>query len=181
MKRIVIAILSLIVLPAAAPLYAAACNAAQPSGTEGPGADNQTAGLSIAEHSIAENSIVDHYITDAILYRKWAVVVDCGHPDRPWTVKAVPWESDAGMATLSRVHASQPAAIVQPLVPAGAKVRLWRTASSTDIELVGTALEAGGAGQTIHVRTGLQGAVLEGRVRGAGSVELFHSKRWATQ
>ena len=176
MKRIVIAIVSSIVLQAAAPLYAAACNTVQPSGSGGAGADNQ-----IAEHSIAKPSTVDHYITDAILHRKWAVVVDCGHPDRPWTVKAVPWESDAVMATLSRVHASQPAAIVKPLVPAGAKVRLWRTAGSTDIELVGTALEAGGAGQTIHVRTGLQGAVLEGRVRGAGSVELFHSNRWATQ
>jgi hypothetical protein len=171
MKRIAIAILSSIVLPAAASLYAAACNTAQPSGTEGAGADNQ----------IVEPYVVDHYITDAILHRKWAVVVDCGHPDRPWTVKAVPWSNDTGMATLSRVHASQPAAIAEPLVAVGAKVRLWRTAGSTDIELVGTALEAGGAGQTIHVRTGLQGAVLEGRVRGAGSVELFHSNRWATQ
>ncbi len=176
MKRIAIAILSLIVLPAAAPLYAAACDAPQPSGSGGAGADHQIAGRSVAEHSI-----VDHYITDAILHRKWAVVVDCGHPDRPWTVKAVQWESDAGMAALSRVHASQPAAIVKPLVPAGAKVRLWRTGGSTDIELVGIALEAGGAGQTIHVRTGLQGAVLEGRVREAGSVELFHANRWATQ
>jgi len=181
MTRIVIAILSLIVLPAAGPLYAAACNTAQPSGTEGAGADHQIAKRSIAEHSIAENSIVDHYITDAILHRKWAVVVDCGHPDRPWTVKAVPWSSETGMATLARVKASEPAVTSKPLVPAGAKVRLWRTAGSTDIELVGTALEAGGAGQTIHVRTGLQGAVLEGRVRGAGSVELFHSNRWATQ
>jgi hypothetical protein len=171
MKRIAIAILSLIVLQAAAPSYAAACNAAQPSGSAGAGADNL----------IAEYSIVDHYITDAILHRKWAVVVDCGHPDRPWTVKAVPWSSETGAVTLSRANASQPAAIAKPLVPAGAKVRLWRTAGSTDIELVGTALEAGGAGQTIHVRTGLQGAVLEGRVRGAGSVELFHSNRWATQ
>ena len=175
MARIVIAIVSSIVLQAAAPLYAAACNTAQRSGSEG--ADNQ-----IAERSVPERSIVDHYITDAILHRKWAVVVDCGHPDRPWTVKAVPWSNDTGMAALSRVNASQPAEIAKPpLVPAGAKVRLWRTAGSTDIELIGTALEAGGAGQTIHVRTGLQGAVLEGRVRGAGSVELFHSNRWATQ
>jgi Chaperone for flagella basal body P-ring formation len=181
MKRIVIAILSSIVLSAAGPLCAAACNTAQLSGTEGPGADNQIPERSLPERSIAEHSIVDHYITDAILHRKWAVVVDCGHPDRPWTVKAVPWSSDTGMATLSRVNASQPAVIEKPLVSAGAKVRLWRTAGSTDIELVGTALEAGGAGQTIHVRTGLQGAVLEGRVRGAGSVELFHSNRWATQ
>jgi hypothetical protein len=179
MKRIVIAILSSIVLPAAAPLYAAACNAAQLSGSAG--ADNQIAELQVTEPQIAERFVVDHYMTDAILHRKWAVVVDCGHPDRPWTVKAVPWQSDTGMATLSRGNASQPAAIAKPLVPAGAKVRLWRTAGSTDIELVGTALEAGGAGQTIHVRTGLQGAVLEGRVRGAGSVELFHSNRWATQ
>src|ERR1700761_4670913 len=171
MTRIVIAILSSIVSLVAAPLYAAACNAAQPSGSEGLGADNQ----------IVEPFVVDHYITDAILHRKWAVVVDCGHPDRPWTVKAVPWSSDTGMATLARVNASQPAEIAKPLVYAGAKVRLWRTAGSTDIELVGTALEAGGAGQTIHVRTGLQGAVLVGRVRGAGSVELFHSNRWATQ
>lgn len=176
MKRIVIAILSSIVLPAGGPLYAAACNAALPADS----------GVASADKQIAEHSIVDHYITDAILHRKWAVVVDCGHPDRPWTVKAVPWSSDTGMvetrmATLSRVNARQPAVIAEPLVAAGAKVRLWRTAGSTDIELVGTALEAGGAGQTIHVRTGLQGAVLEGRVRGAGSVELFHANRWTTQ
>jgi hypothetical protein len=156
----------LIVSFAASSSRASVHGTAQPAGTE---------------DAVADSFIVDHYITDAILHRKWAVVVDHDHPDRPWIVKEAPWQSRAGMAAVSETNATRPAIIARPLVSAGAKVRLWRTADGADIELTGTALEAGAEGQTIHVRTGQRGTVLKGRVRGMGSVELFTSDRWATQ
>jgi flagella basal body P-ring formation protein FlgA len=65
-----------------------------------------------------------------------------------------------------------------PLIPAGARVRLWRKGDGASIELTGTALESGMAGQTIHVRTGSRGTVLEGQVRGEDSVELSNSAKW---
>jgi hypothetical protein len=163
MKRIVIAILSSVVLLTAVPLLASVCGMAQPPGVEsGP-------------------YIVDHYIADTILHRRWAVVVDCAHPDRPWTLKAALWQSESRVDAAAAMKGGHPVAIAQPLIPAGAKVRMWRTADGADIELTGTALDAGVAGQTIHVRTGSRGTVLEGRVRGVGSVELLHADRWTMQ
>ena len=119
---------------------------------------------------------VDHYITDGLLHRRWAVVVDCAHPDRPWTLVDVPWQH-AGVSAPTKAAITD-IAKAAPLIPAGAKVRLWSTADNASIELSGTALEAGATGQTIRVRTGQRGTVLEGRVRGAGSVELSTSNRW---
>jgi hypothetical protein len=161
MKRVLIAMLSSLVLLAAAPLRAAVCDTARPAS--------------------GDVFAVDHYITDAILHRRWAVLVDCTHQDRPWTLEAAPWQDGAGLVAVAGRMASGTATVVKPLIPAGAKVRLWRTADGANIELAGTALEAGMAGQVIHVRTGARGTVLEGRVRGAGSVELFSADRWTTQ
>jgi hypothetical protein len=119
---------------------------------------------------------VDHYITDGLLHHRWAVAVDCAHPNRPWTLVDVPWQR-AGVSTSMKAAVPDIAKAVQ-LIPAGSKVRLWSTANNASIVLSGTALEAGTAGQTIHVRTGQRGTVLEGRVHGAGSVELSTSDRW---
>lgn len=156
MKRFLIAASALVVL-LVVPMRATVCNTG--------------AGL-----SQAESLRVDHYITDGLLHRRWAVAVDCTHPDRPWTLVDVPWQR-AGVSMPAKAAITD-IAKTAPLVPAGAKVRLWSTANGASIELAGTALEAGTEGQTIHVRTGQRGTVLEGRVRGAGSVELSISDRW---
>jgi Chaperone for flagella basal body P-ring formation len=157
MRRFLNAASALVVL-LAMPMHATVCN--------------KGAGL-----SQAESLRVDHYITDGLLHRMWAVAVDCTHPDRPWTLVDVPWQRVAGL-TASTKAAISDIAKTAPLIPAGARVRLWSTANDASIELSGTALEAGSAGQMIHVRTGQRGTVLEGRVCGAGSVELSISDRW---
>ncbi|HMD21270.1 MAG TPA: flagella basal body P-ring formation protein FlgA [Alloacidobacterium sp.] len=156
MRRFLIGASALVVL-LAMPLRASVCNTG-----------------SVA--SQAESLRVDHYITDGLLHRRWAVAMDCAHPDRPWTLLDVPWQG-AGPSAL-RKSAITDFAKAAPLIPAGAKVRLWSTAGGANIDLSGTALEAGAVGQTIHVRTGQRGTVLEGRVCGAGSVELSTSDRW---
>ena len=129
-----------------------------------------------------ESRRVDHYVTDAVLHRRWAVLADRTHPERPWTLQEVPWE----MPSKKLLHvpvsaaAADPSAKATPLISAGMKVRLWRNDLGARIELNGTALESGLTGQTIHVRTGSRGTVLEGRVRGASSVELSTSGKWQT-
>jgi Chaperone for flagella basal body P-ring formation len=157
MRRLLIAASALVVL-LAVPMHASVCNTG--------------AGSVQLEHLR-----VDHYITDALLHRRWAVVMDCTHPDRPWTLLDVPWQG-AGGSALRTAAITDFAKAAAPLIPAGAKVRLWSIADGASIELSGTALEAGAAGQTIHVRTGSRGTVLQGRVRGAGSVELLASDKW---
>ena len=127
--------------------------------------------------SQVQGSRMDHYFSDPVLHRRWAVVVDCSHPERPWTLKEVPWQ-DASRAVMVLQAGAGISISSTPLIPAGARVRLWSNASGASIELAGTTVEAGAAGQIIHVRTGARGTVLEGRVRDAGSVELSSSGKW---
>ncbi|QNI34145.1 flagella basal body P-ring formation protein FlgA [Alloacidobacterium dinghuense] len=130
--------------------------------------------------STIQGTHTDHYIADPVLHRRWAAVVDCSHPERPWTLKEVPWQETSLPFASSGL---KPKVIERAtlLVLAGAKVKLWRKTSDGNIELEGTALDAGNEGQTIHVRTGSRGVVLEGKVRGAGSVELFASNKWQSK
>jgi hypothetical protein len=161
MRRFLNAASALVVL-LAMPMHASVCHTG--------------AGSSHAESLPVDHYIVDHYITDGPLHRRWAVAMDCAHPDRPWILVDVPWQrAGVPMPTKAAIPDIPKAA---PLIPAGAKVRLWSTANRASIELSGTALEAGTEGQSIHVRTGQRGTVLEGRVHGAGSVELSTSDRW---
>src|SRR5579862_1102544 len=90
-----------------------------------------------AGFSQAESLRVDHYITDGLLHRRWAAEVDCAHPDRPWTLVDVPWQH--GVVSTSTKAADS--AKATPLIPAGARVRLWSTANDASINLTGTALE----------------------------------------
>ena len=157
MRRLLIAVHSSIFVLAVSPMCASVCNTLRSA----PSGEPQ----------------IDHYITDAPQHRRWAVVVDCSHPERPWTLQAAPWQSGARSVAVRETHTVD-AQKSLPLVPAGMKVRLWRITEGTKIELSGTALDAGDKGQTIHVRTGRQGTVLAGRVRGAGSIELLASTKW---
>jgi len=124
-----------------------------------------------------QGSRMDHYVSDPVLHRRWAVVGDCSHPERPWTLREVPWQ-EASRPAVSRQAEASLALGNAPLIAAGTRVRLWSSAGGASIELAGTALEAGEAGESIHVRAGSRGTVLEGRVRGAGSVELSNSGKW---
>jgi hypothetical protein len=153
MKRILIFLSP--VLIATSPLCAAVCN---PGGAEA-------------------QLRVDHYMTDALLHRRWAVMVDCSHPDRPWTLKAEPWPGRRRAAT-SPTESLRKSVTSTPLVHAGGKVQIWHVSDGARIELTGTSLETGYVGQMIHVRTGKRGVVLSGKVRGAGSVELSGSGKW---
>lgn len=119
----------------------------------------------------------DHYITDTILHRRWAVVMDCRHPERPWTLREVVWEKKASAVTVRKTE-TEKSGHGRQLIPAGAKVRIWRNAGGASIELSGIALDTADLGQTIHVRTGPRGTVLEGKVSGAGSVELSALAKW---
>jgi hypothetical protein len=121
--------------------------------------------------------LVDHYVTDALLHRRWAVLVDCAHPDRPWILRDIQWKSESLVSAHEQSHSSKMGRIV-PLVRAGTKVQLWRMSDGASIHLSGTAIEAGVTGQTIHVRTGERNTVLEGKVRGPGSIELLPSNKW---
>ncbi len=159
MRRFLIASSALVVL-LAVPTRASVCNTG-------------------AGSSQAESLRVDHYMTDGLLRRRWAVEVDCVHPERPWTLVDVPWQR-AGVSTPTKAAIAN-IAKTAPLIPAGAKVRIWSIANDASIELSGTALDAGAAGQMIHVRTGERGTVLEGRVCGTGSVELSISDRWQSK
>jgi hypothetical protein len=133
------------------------------------------AARSIAAAPPGQGSRTDHYITDAVLHRRWAVVADSTHPERPWTLEEVPWKNEPNKPARAKAGAFTGD---MPLIPAGARVRLWRKGDGASIELTGTALESGMAGQTIHVRTGSRGTVLEGQVRGEDSVELSNSAKW---
>ncbi|HTZ90383.1 MAG TPA: flagella basal body P-ring formation protein FlgA [Alloacidobacterium sp.] len=159
MRRRFTAILSSIVLLCAPPALPAVCSSPAAAG---------------------QSSWTDHYLTDLASHHRWAVVVDCSHPERPWTLKEVPWQNTPRPDAVRRAKPVVSARATL-LIPPGAKVRLWRNLGGNSIALAGTALEGGVAGEKIHVRTGSRGVVLEGIVRDAGSVELFTSGKWKSR
>lgn len=160
MRKFQLIAISLLALFAARSMHSATCSTTAERGTISYG-----------------KLLVDHYITDIPLHHRWAVLVDCAHPDRPWTLHDAPWQNES----LFRAHVQSPSAGTDWVVPSirvGARVRLWHMADGANINLSGIAMEAGAAGQTIHVRTGEHNTVLEGRVSGVGSVELLPAEKW---
>ncbi|HEX3437209.1 MAG TPA: flagella basal body P-ring formation protein FlgA [Pseudacidobacterium sp.] len=128
--------------------------------------------------------VVDHYISDRVLHRRWAVIADCVHPDRPWIAEETPWiEQAIGGPQASMPLSAGPALKVAPLiVAAGAKVVIWKDAGGARIRLTGTALEPGHEGELIRIRTEKDpNTVLEGKVTGVGLVELARPVRWNAQ
>lgn len=159
MRRFLIAILPLVAFLGPCPVHASVCNASASA--------NEAAGTSLS---------IDHYITDATLHRRWAVIVDCHHPDRPWILQTAQPQIEKSTPYPPQLPVKHAKAVL--VIRTGGEVRLWRNADGASIDLSGTALEPGSIGQTIHVRTGQRSAVLEGKVRGAGSVELLVSDHW---
>jgi hypothetical protein len=121
-------------------------------------------------------------IFDYALRREWAVYASCAHPEAPRVAVALDRNDDRnegrnesragapgrGAAAESAAFAPPP----PPVVRSGARVRLWRRSATASVELAATALEDGAAGAAIRVRTADGGAILRGRVRAPGSVEL---------
>jgi hypothetical protein len=124
----------------------------------------------------AGTHVVDHYITDNVLHRKWAVMVDCSHPERPWTMEEVPVQR-----MLVAAPGSAPQATPLPSIAAGAEVLLWRADADAKIQLRGVALDSAKQGEMIHVRLLHSTVVLEGKVCGPGSAELVTLDRWKSQ
>lgn len=116
----------------------------------------------------ASGEAIDHYFFDAALNKKWAVEVDCAHPERPAVIaEADSQEKHSGSEKTPSPVARQEAEFVR----AGSTVDLWKK-GSTQIQLSGVALDSAPVGQSIRVRAGLGNHVLHGVVRGSKSVEL---------
>lgn len=137
----------------------------------------------------------DHYVTDAGLHRRWAILADRAHPERPWIAvpaassatgpegskpKPKPQSTNAGggvagqlaLATAQVRQAPPPAKAPRIILP-GTAVTLWQQSGDARIELSGTAVDGGTMGSVVHVRTGPGRALLAGIVCGPGSVELI--------
>jgi hypothetical protein len=125
--------------------------------------------------------VVDHYMTDNILHRRWAVTMDCNHPERPWGMEEVQWQSSATPVVNPAIHLVEVISVPAPLVTTGTKVRVWRVGKNASLQLRGIALEPGELGQTIHVRMQQPATVLECKVSGTDSVELLAPDRWKSQ
>ena len=139
--------------------------------------------VAFAQTAAADACGVVTMVRDRGLERQWVVERDRRHPERPALLVEVPWSEaesclgqsreDSGSSAPAAAKAmAQPA----PLVRAGMRVTVLRHGENAEIELNGTALGTGGAGQTVAVRAGLSGTTIVGIVRGPGVVELTRKK-----
>lgn len=107
------------------------------------------------------------------LHRAWEMARDCEHPERPATLREVPWTTPSGLASASSGQQAEQEDSPVPEVRAGMRVTLWRQEDSANIHLAGIALDTASHGQKVKVRAGLRAAILEGIVRGPALVELM--------
>jgi hypothetical protein len=89
---------------------------------------------------LADGYSVHHYLTDSSLDRRWAVVIDCQHPERPASLVMAPAKESGRVDRASRSEAN----VAPPLVTAGAHVRLWSAHNGAEIQLEGIALGSAG-------------------------------------
>lgn len=143
---------------------------------------------------------IDHYLDDVALHRRWAVLVDCDHPDAP--ARVVP----AGRATGGAACQARPAATVRggsqsrsanagvggsttrrwstPEIKAGAEVEVESPAgASARFLLSGKAIEPGYAGHAIRVRLNATRSIVRAGVRGPHLAVLIasHEPAWRRQ
>jgi hypothetical protein len=116
--------------------------------------------------------------SDPVLGQRWAIIVSCGHPERP--AFALPANGATSIKTLQERSRSLTESVqTVPIVHAGDIVRLWRQESLLRIEVAGVSEESGGLGNTIRVRL-LHGNTddqstpeqFSGVVRGPSNVEI---------
>ena len=117
---------------------------------------------------------------DAVRDLRWALVVDCEHPERP--ARWMPAGKDvAEMKTVAAVAAPVVAvqSVASLVVKAGDTVRVWSSGGVVRMETTGVAQENGAVGARIRVRMLRQGMesvgeerFVTGVVAGPGSVEM---------
>jgi hypothetical protein len=119
-------------------------------------------------------SEVWRYLDDAALHRRWAVIIDCAHPDYPASITSAPEITKANPVQIQIQTQMRKTELdaEPPVVTAGMRVILWSEEVRAEMRLTGTALASARTGETVRVRIGLEGSVLTGVVRGPGSVEL---------
>lgn len=115
-------------------------------------------------------------VIDWGLHRQYEVERNCAHMERPATLVEVPWSDAAAVRAREEVRATAASVAAVELPPycvrPGMRVMLTGQEAGSAIQLAGTALEQGRAGQSVRVRAGFHGATLRGIVRGPGLVEL---------
>lgn len=135
-------------------------------------ADKMPVCESFSKSPTSPSLIIDHYVTDFVLKRTWALVIDCGHPQWPPLIRALP----SGADTVARPQTNPPpvtfASARSPDVQRGSRVELWSEGPPA-IRLSGIALESAVVGQQIKIRAGLGVNPLCGKVSGPGSVKLI--------
>jgi hypothetical protein len=116
--------------------------------------------------------------SDPVLEQRWAMIVNCGHPE--WPAFTLPADGAILMKTLQERNRSLTESVkTTPVVRAGEVVRLWKQESLLRIEVAGVSEESGGLGSTIRVRL-LRGNTddqsipeqFSGVVRGPSNVEI---------
>ncbi|WP_026443121.1 flagella basal body P-ring formation protein FlgA [Pseudacidobacterium ailaaui] len=119
-----------------------------------------------------EGKAIIRYLSDGVLHRRWALVADCAHPERPWKLEEAATDLPTEGKESSTGGRSDPV-----VVRTGAKVVLVMSDAGSRVVLTVTALGPGQKGDLIHVRTEL-GAILQARVQSAGQVEFMNRPKW---
>ena len=88
---------------------------------------------------------------DPVLGRKWAMIINCNHPEQPAVALPVN-ETDTLKISQQLDRASITNIKTAIVVRAGDVVRLWRQENILRIEVAGVSEESGGLGKTIRVR-----------------------------
>lgn len=126
-------------------------------------------------------NVPTRYIQDLGHDRRWAVIRDCVHPERPERLLPVAPETTSKVqehdsylpANLKVQNGLSLQTVGSPIVVrAGSQVELHSEAPNLHLALQGTALDSGSAGATVRVRLHVGGAVLSGWVRDASTVEF---------
>ena len=120
---------------------------------------------------------VERYWSDPVLRSRWAILIDCRHPN--WPPRAVELGNgsqqpglgrDAGSeVSLPAIAAESQVAMSQ--VKAGSLVELWSDVP-VRIRLSGTTLNTAAVGERVRIRVGISGKALEGVLSGPHSVQL---------
>jgi hypothetical protein len=117
---------------------------------------------------------------DPVLRQRWAVLESVGHPERPYLAELTEVSPTELAAELARSAAAgapfrKPAEIV---VHNGDRVTLWRAEENVRIQMAAVVQSNAGLGERVQLRVtgagsnGDQGWLVNGIVRGAGSVEM---------
>ena len=113
---------------------------------------------------------------DSLLDAKWAVLVDCDHPEWPARMVLLGKDATEVKPQVRQVSAVRAVAMV---VRVGETVRVWERDGMTSIETTGIAEQSGAAGKRIEVRLLRSGMnsedrerLVEGVIAGPGSVEI---------